>query len=79
MRKGLNAGDFDNTSKSILEQVSGSKGGRPKKDPREKLTKRLQLSFTEAEWQCLLEKAEAEFRDPGPFIKLFLKRRGFFE
>ncbi|NQU63594.1 MAG: hypothetical protein HQ517_04835 [SAR324 cluster bacterium] len=74
----MKASDFDNANPKHLGLISKERGGRPKKDPKEKQSKRVQLSFTEDEWSQIIEKAESEFRQPGQIIKLFLQQNGFF-
>jgi hypothetical protein len=75
----FSANDFDQTNKNRLGLINKTKSGRPKKDPNKKLSNRLQISFTNEEWQQLNNRAEDEDRHPSQLIKRFLILNNFFK
>ena len=70
--------DFDTTNKGRLAIHKRPKSGRPRKDPKQKLSNRLQIAFTDDEWTKLSQKAESDCRLPSQVVRLFLIKKGFF-
>lgn len=71
--------EFNTANKGRITVRKKPKVGRPRKDPKERLTYRLQIAFTDDEWTKLSQKAESDCRLPGQIVRLVLKKSGFFD
>jgi hypothetical protein len=74
----MGSDDFDTINKGRLAIHKRPKSGRPRKDPKQKLSNRLQIAFTDDEWSKLSHKAESDCRLPTQVVRLFLINAGFF-
>lgn len=71
----LNLADFNTDNENLLQEKPINEQGRPKKQDHEKLSKKLQICVTDAEYEDLRnEFLDSGFPNFGSYMRLKLKK-----